>query len=234
MQRVHRRRNQVYEDKDFQIQSLTSLVRTAKEKASQNLDIDVSDTTSVHLPLHKCTDRLFEHLQQMNHHLQSLLMKKLGPDARNVIAAERSRENEWNKERRESLPERYGDGIVHLSEIGQDTKDELELLNEYRERYASILAELLVVKDRLRGLETNMIGESKDPNLNKRLNLDMEESSDDEAHRKRRRARDIRRRRSTPSGISDDVQGPAMPKIGWKMWSRDKEDEDRENTIIFG
>ena len=228
MQRVHRRIHRVYEDKDFQIQSLNSLVRAAKVKADENFDMDVSDTKSLHLPLHHFTDRLFEHLQQMNHHLQSLLMKKLGPDARNVIAAERARENQWDKERRESIPSRRDEGrIVHLSEIGQDSKDELELLNEYRKRYASILAELLVVKDRLRELETNMIRESQDPNLNKILNLDMEELSEDESRRKRRRARDIWRMNSTfSSGISDDSQGPAMPKIGWNMWSRDNEDED--------
>jgi hypothetical protein len=233
--RVIRRRNQVYEDKDFQIQSLTSLVRTAKRKACEKLNNDNADSKSIQLPLHEFTDRLSESLQQMNHHLQSLLIQKLGPEARNIIAAERARQYRLEKERREKAMKKDSkkpdeekkdvDRIAsHLSDVVQDNKDELELLNDYRERYASILAELLVAKDRLKKLEKNLKEQDVDPNLERRLTRDLEELSDDETERKRRtRERKKRRRSSTGSSsvTSDDSQTPMSPKIGFKIWSRD-------------
>lgn len=239
MQQVIRRRNQVYEDKDFQIQSLNSLVRTAKRKACEKIHNDNADSKSVQLPLHEFTDRLSESLQQMNHHLQCLLMRKLGPDARNVIAAERARQFRLDKGRmgqamkvdckQPNEERRDADQIAsHLSEVGQDNKDELELLNEYRERYASILAELLVAKDRLKGLEQNLKAQDADSNLERMLTQDMEELSDDENERRKRRARERRRRRRSTgsSGVtSDDSQAPIPPKIGFKMWSRDEDNE---------
>jgi len=238
--RVIRRKNQVYEDKDFQIQSLNSLVRTAKRKACEKMHNDNADSKSVQLPLHEFTDRLSESLQQMHHHLQCLLMKKLGPDARNVITAERARQYRSDKERmgkarktdcEEPDEEKKDlDQIAsHLSEVGQDNKDELELLNDYRERYASILAELLVAKDRLKELERNLKEQNVYPNLERRLTKDLEELSDDEIDRTRRakERRRRRRRRSTgSSGVtSDDSQTPSPPKIGFKMWSRGEEIE---------
>ena len=40
-----------------------------------------------------------------------------------------------------------------MSEVGNNIMDELELLNEYRERYTVIVADLLVVKERLEVLK---------------------------------------------------------------------------------
>ena len=162
MQRVYRRRHQIYENKHFQIQSLNSLVKSAKQKACQKMHEDASDTGSVKLPLHQFTERITESLEQMHHHLQCLLIKKLGPEARNVITAERARQDRADRERLgkarkkdcQQEDRRDTDLIAkHLNEVGQDSKDELELLNEYRERYAGILAELLIAKDRLIELE---------------------------------------------------------------------------------
>ena len=51
----------------------------------------------------------------------------------------------------------------HLSEVGLNIGDELELLNEYRERYADILANLLVVKERLVELEKGLQEQVNEP-----------------------------------------------------------------------
>src|SRR5271170_8141856 len=143
MQRVHRKRHQVYEEKDFEIQSLNSLVKNAKQRTC-----DIISDTPVHLPLHNLTERLADNLQSMHRHLQHLLENKLGPDARHIIAAERARQpharvqGETAVRRHLSIPD-------HLRDIGNNVADEVELLMEYRERYAVILADLLVVKERL-------------------------------------------------------------------------------------
>ena len=228
MQRVYRRRHQVYEDKDFQIQSLNSLVKSAKQKACKKMDEDASDTGSVKLPLHQFTERITESLEQMNHHLQTLLMQKLGPDARNVIAAERARQDRADKERLNKTVKkncqqedrRAADHIAkHLSEVGQDSKDELELLNEYRERYAEILAELLVAKDRLIELEKTM-QETADRRLSRRLSEDIAQLSGDENESKEKEKQKRRRRISTVSSggfSSDESQSLDPPNIGWKM-----------------
>ena len=91
------------------------------------------------------TNRLMMNLQVMHQQLQTLLMEKLDPDARNVIAAEIARES------------REMDVIPQISQspISQDLND-LELLNEYRKQYADILGELLVAKDRLVKLEEGL------------------------------------------------------------------------------
>lgn len=162
MERVHRKRHQIYQEKDFEIKSLESLVRQAKQRTHETVQKDV------HLPLHNLTERLTDNLQQMHHHLQKLLSQKLGPDARHVIAAEKARESQterarlhgdhhqWHHHHHRTIPE-------HLSEIGLDIGDELELLNEYRERYADILANLLVVKERLVKLERGLQEQVNEP-----------------------------------------------------------------------
>jgi hypothetical protein len=157
MQRVHRKRHQVYQEKDFEIQSLNSLIRQAKQRTTETIQADVQ------LPLHGLAERLTENLQQMHHHLQKLLSQKLGPDARHVIAAERARQSQAEKARLgKDHPEWHHHHhphhaiAEHLSEIGLNIGDELELLNEYRERYADILANLLVVKERLVELEKGL------------------------------------------------------------------------------
>jgi hypothetical protein len=78
-----------------------------------------------------------------------------------------------------------------LGELGQDAGDELELLNDYRVRYASILAEVLVVKDRLLEFEVGLERRTSDPALSKRLSEDIEklsEDEEDEVNKRRRRA----------------------------------------------
>lgn len=212
MQRVHKRRNQVYEDKDFRIQSLTSLVKAAKQKHCdkfERIDTDASDIQSLQLPLHNWTERLTENLQEMHHHLQILLMQKLGPDARNVIAAERARLNHEDRQRLEKTQsrrqgkEKDADYVAtHLSEVGQSDKDELELLNEYRERYAEILAELLIARDRLIELEKTM-QRTAGAQLGRRLSDDLSEISEDEIGETKKRWTE--RRRRTSSGRSDEI-----------------------------
>ena len=230
MQRVYRRRHQIYEDKDFQIQSLNSLVKSAKQKACQKLDEDASDTRSVKLPLHQFTERITERLEQMHHHLQNLLMKKLGPEARNVIAAERARQDRADKERFGKAvkkncqqEDRRDAGLIaqYLSEVGQDSKDELELLNEYRQRYAGILAELLVAKDRLIELEKTM-QETADRRVNTTLSEDIAQLSGDENEKKGTEKHKQRRRGSTVSSggfSSDESQSPDPLNTRWKMWN---------------
>lgn len=161
------------------------------------------DDKSIHLPLHNFTERLMESLQQMHHHLQNLLLQKLGPDARIVIAAERSRLNYEQKEWLEaSLRKNKGQDAAyipkHLSEVGQSSKDELELLNEYRERYATILAELLVAKDRLVEIEKALEGRTRGE-FHRRLSVGVSDLSAEEDEMRMKRILE-RRRRSTSSG----------------------------------
>lgn len=211
MHGVNKRRNKVYKDKDFEIKSIESLVRIAKKNTKERIErshstavpstaVPSSAVPSVHLPLQELNDRLTDSLQQMHHHLQSLLMQKLGPDARNVIAAERARQTRTERERLAATATRgegklaNPDAVEHmantLGELGQDAGDELELLNDYRVRYANILAELLVAKDRLLGLETGLERRTSDPALRRRLSKDIEilSSDEDEIDKRRRRA----------------------------------------------
>jgi hypothetical protein len=231
MQRVHRRRHRVYQDNDFEIQSLTELVKQAKVKTCERVESDMSEAHPVELPLHHATERIVEGLQQMHHHLQTLLMQKLGPDARNVIAAERARQDRQEKERLEKAVSAGKDEhknsadhiATHLSDVGQDGKDELELLNEYRERYANVLAELYCAKERLIAYEKDMQDRIKNPGLQRRLSQDIEELSgdDEEVRRKAKRKQMTRRRSSATSGgvlSSDDDQSPVTPKIGFRMF----------------
>ena len=100
-------------------------------------------------------ERLTERLQHMNQKLQNLLMQKLGKDARNVITAERARrsrnESGINPKLHTILNEPLGQAKLpnSLAEVGETWGDELGLLNEYREQYATMLAELLVAKERV-------------------------------------------------------------------------------------
>lgn len=190
MQRVHRKKNRIYQDKDFEIQSMTSLVKSAKQKTCDRINTDNSETKSIHLPIHDLTERLTEKLQQMHHHLQSLLMQKLGPDARNVIAAERARQSRTEREKLREVETKLEEGndheeetvAKHLAEIGQNPGDELELLNEYREQYAEILAELIVAKEKLHELDKEM-QKRVGPTLARRLSDEMSELSENDLGR---------------------------------------------------
>jgi hypothetical protein len=152
MQRVHKR-NRLYQDKDYEIQSLTSLVKIAKERTIEKME-SPQPGSEVKLPIHELTERLTESLEEMHHNLQSLLMQKLGPDARNIIAAERARQTRAKTERlQQTEPEAKKEEAHTLADIGGDGGDELEMLNAYRERYAGMLAELAVARDSLLDLE---------------------------------------------------------------------------------
>jgi hypothetical protein len=223
VQRVHHKRHQVYQEKDFRIESLTSLVKTAKQKTNEKVNTDLADDKSVHLPLHNFTERLMDSLQQMHHHLQGLLMQKLGPDARHVIAAERARLGPEQKEQLEASlrkdEEQEHDAIYipkHLSEIGQSSKDELELLNEYRERYATILAELLVAKERLVEIEKALQGRTHG-NLNRRLSEEIAELTNDDDEMRMKR---ILERRRSSGGRLASAQSPSTTNMeGWRKWN---------------
>jgi hypothetical protein len=238
MQRVVRRRHQIYEEKDFQIQSLTSLIQDAKIKTHERIEAVVAESTeeikSLELPLHHFTERLMDSLQIMHHHIQGMMMQKLGPDARNVIAAERARLDRGTKERFKDVlkkrEEEHGDkGLKrtethmanHLSDVGKDNRDELELLNDYREQYANILAELLVAKDRLINLEKALQKSAASiPELNRRISEDLaqldERGKQKQKKRRRRSSASDNRRRSGNS----DMEAPKTPEIGFnsRMW----------------
>ena len=203
MQRVHRKRHQVYLQKDFEIRSLNSLVKTAKARSLRKLGKETTENDSVRLPLHGLTERLTENLHHMHHHLQHLMAKKLGPDARHIIAAERARlqqarmagdtlipvppppvhhphshhhHNHHHRHHHHHHHHTSSELIAeHLSQIGQFTGDELELLNEYRERYAAILGDLLVVKDALVELEKQLQQQVDDSALRQKLTEEISE-----------------------------------------------------------
>jgi len=226
MQRVHARRHRVYLEKDFQIQSLNSLVRHAKETSSQLIDNDTSDAKSIHLPLHALTERLTESLHQMHHHLQTLLMQKLGPEGRNVIAAERARQSGTFRfdEKTGASAKEEKDMAIHLSEIGTNAGDELELLNEYRQRYAKILAELAVAKETLLDYEKGLQPNAENEILRKRLNEDLEDleelNGDEEMGGKGKGIH--RHRRYSSDGYDSDAEGSGdkeTPSGKWKIWN---------------
>jgi len=167
----------MYKAKDFEIQSLTSLVKMAKEKTQERLETDTSEP-SVKLPIHDVAERVVESLQHMHHHLQNFMMQKLGTDAQHIITAERAR-HASTANKFEAQMKKLGDAEYvpsHLSEIGQEHgRDELELLNEYRLRYAGIMGELLVAKEKLLQLEVGLKNSAPDETLKRRISEDLEE-----------------------------------------------------------
>ena len=152
-QRVRRNRHQVYQGKHSEIQSMTSLVTVAKQKTCEALRADRS------VNLHGIAERMTDNLHHMNYHLQKLLTQKLGPDARHIIVAEGARLPMAEKMRLAAGFLNHHQGhpadeiAAHLSEVGKNTGDELELLVEYRQYYAAVLADLLIVKENLAKLE---------------------------------------------------------------------------------
>jgi hypothetical protein len=154
-QRVRRNRHQVYQEKHSEIQSMTSLVTVAKQKTCDTIRADDS------VKLHGIAERMTDNLHHMNYHLQKLLAQKLGPDARHIIVAEGARLPMAEKMRLAAgfLNHHHHQGhpadeiAAHLSEVGKNTGDELELLVEYRQFYAAVLADLLIVKENLAKLE---------------------------------------------------------------------------------
>lgn len=124
-----------------------------------------------------------ESLQQMHHHVQNLVMQKLGSDARNVITAERARLPSADMRRLEAKVKSHEyEGYIapHLSEIGEvHGADELELLNEYRRRYAAIVGELLVAKDRLIELEKTLRDQAIDEGFRRRMDEEIKELDED-------------------------------------------------------
>jgi len=180
-QRVRRIRHRVYQEKNFEIQSMTSLVTIAKQKTCETIRPD----DSVKLKLHNIAERMTDNLHHMHYHLQKLLAQKLGPDARHVIVAEGARLPIAEKMRlangfldHHRHQGHHADEIAaHLSEIGKNTRDELEFLVEYRQFYAAVLADLLVVKENLVILEKNLENQV-DRQLARQLTKEIEELSD--------------------------------------------------------
>jgi hypothetical protein len=178
VQRVHRIRHQVYEEKNFKIESLTSLVTMAKQKTCETLNRES-------MKLHRLAERVTENLLQMHFHLGILMAQKLGPDARQVLAAERARHSELESKtllngflQHHNHQGHPRDEIAeHLSEIGKNTRDELELLVEYREFYAAALADLIVVRENLVELEKDLEVQV-DGTLKKHLTKEIEEISE--------------------------------------------------------
>ena len=173
MRRIQHQKHQMYKAKDFEIQSLTSLVKIAKEKTQERSESDMPEQ-SVKLPI----ERVVESLQHMHHHLQNFMMQKLGTDAQNIITAERSRQASTARQI-ESQMKKPGDAEdvpMHLSEIGQEHgHDELDLLNEYRLRYAGIMGELLVAKEKLLQIEEGLKDSAPDETLKKRISEDLDD-----------------------------------------------------------
>ena len=136
----------------------------AKERTIERVDTDISNH-SVRLPLVEMANRLMNNLQAMHDHLQDLLMQKLSGEARNVIAVERARQTSEGKIF-DNSQEHSGS---HLIRFAEEQVNDLELLNEYRRRYADILGELLVAKDRLielgRGLQERELAQNSSKNL---------------------------------------------------------------------
>jgi hypothetical protein len=192
-ERVHHQRHRVYEEKNFQIQSLSSLITEAKRKACESLDQCANlhlepHPRPVELPLHQVTERMMANLmaglQQMNYLLGNILMQKLGRDAVHLIHVERQRAKDkgWFKEVFKKVDELEKSKVVqhtlpeHLHELGQNSSaHDLELLNEYRERYAHMIADLLVAKELLVDFERGLQSSSQDEELRSQVKEDLDE-----------------------------------------------------------
>jgi hypothetical protein len=193
LERVHLQRHQVYKEKKFEIKSLTHLIEEAKTKACEKLDWDPENPPELRplkLPFRDLTQHLMESLQLMHHLLGNILMLKLSQDARHVITAERSRVK--GKSLFEGLKKAdviFSDDKMavhnipeHLSEIGRDSSaHDLELLNEYRETFAHMMAELLIAKEVLTDFEKQMRNETQDEGLRNQALEDLDELGDLEA-----------------------------------------------------
>ena len=197
--RFHRQKHQVYRKREFEIHSLNSLVKTAKEKECKRIHEDAADDDTVKLPLHNLTERLMASLHLMHHQLQNLLLHTLGSDARNVITAERARQTDVLKDELdtnmaiEEIKSTRDEECVprHLNQVGQtNCKDELELLNEYRERYAAIIAGVLIARERLLELEKNMKDQTTDDDFKRRLSEEMSQIGNDDIKEWRRNSLD--------------------------------------------
>jgi hypothetical protein len=226
MQRVNKR-NRLYQDKDFEVQSLTSLVKIAKERTIEKMESPTKGP-DVNLPLHEVTERLTESLEQMHHNLQSLLMQKLGPDARNIIAAERARQTRAKqKTLQEREPEKKEKDEAHtLADIGSDGGDELQMLNAYRERYATMLAELAVARDSLVELEKRLLEEGLGPkDFQRRISKESAELDKEDRRR--------RRRSSAISDLSDLSEGGNGRPKGRRLRRRSTGDSSGAADKVF-
>jgi hypothetical protein len=218
MHRVHKRLG-LYKDKDFSVQSLTSLVQIAKERTIERME-NGSPSDEPKLPLHGLTERLTESLEQMHHNIQSLLMQKLGPDARNIIAAERARTTRGKMEKLEAeesmLANKSKAKLVArtLSEAGSDDGDELCMLNAYREQYARMLAELAIARDSLVELEQKLQEGGGGKKVQRQISEDMDELGELGSGRRRLT------RRSTSMGISNDLWSKDERGMGKGRFSR--------------
>jgi hypothetical protein len=192
-EREHHQRHQVYQEKQFEVQSLTSLIKEAKRKACESMD----QCTKLHqdpgprpveLPLHEVTERMMENLmeglQQMHYLLGNILLQKLGRDAGHLIHVERQRAKDKGffkeafKKAAELEKAKVGAHMVpeHLHELGQNSSaHDLELLNEYRERYAHMMAELLIAKELLVDFERGLQSSSQDEGLRSQVVEDLGE-----------------------------------------------------------
>ena len=162
-QRLRKKKHRIYGNNDFEIQSLTSLIKLAKQKTFENINTEDSDAKSIHLPLHDLMERLTDRLKHAHHKIQNLLIQKLGPDARHVITAERARIRQDEVENHPKVALVLKEEPIiepkiarSLDEVGETWGDELQLLNEYRKLYASMVAELLVAKERILSLQKSM------------------------------------------------------------------------------
>jgi len=228
MQRVNSKKSQIYKDKDFEIQSLTNLVKMAKARTIESMDSGTSSSLpNVQLPLHGLAESLTESLQQMHHHLQGLLMLKLGPEARNVIAAERARQARTEQERLERSATNVEQSArtdkipKRLADVGTiDGGDELELLNAYRERYANMLAGLAVARDALLKLEKQIERDkSGGKQVRRRVSEDLSELSGEEDEYRRKYGRRRRKRRSSGSSTSLESPVSGKPEPNMREWN---------------
>jgi hypothetical protein len=149
-------------------------------------------------------------------------MQKLGPDARNIIAAERARQTRAKTEQleaREPKDKMKEDNVAKtLAEVGSEGGDELEMLNAYRERYAGMLAHLAIARDSLVTMETTLQREGAGgPALQHRVSEDMVKLG-----RPRRRSKS-----SDLSFTSDEEMAKSKRCKGQRRGSGDIEVDDR-------
>jgi hypothetical protein len=136
---------------------------TIERQSTTEREVILDGTSeSVKPPIHDLTVRLTNSLQHMHHQLQGFLMQKLGPEARNIIVAERVPEPRLMTGGFEGDQLKPEGGVIakRLSEVGQDVTEELYQLNLYRKLYAMMLAELEVARDNMVELEHRIEEES--------------------------------------------------------------------------
>ena len=153
-QRVRRRKHAFYKQSLVKVESMTELVRSAREKHQNGDPHRKKGLANPRETLDECIHTLRKQMRIMHQQAGTILMIQGNADSRNLIAAERARANRAHKikspedfESEETLndPTLFAEGVL----MRQSGEDEFLMLNEYRQQYARFVAELEYAREQV-------------------------------------------------------------------------------------